>query len=414
MHSKSRKLAFYVLLDTIFWLVIGTFEIAFIYRLAQVEGSNPLEAVLQFFFILFSTLFVFFLVVPRLLAGRRLYTSFILNHAVKIVMCLVILFFFNQLHHQAVLFIFAALKGLQATLYFYTYHYAHLKLLNDNQRFVFDMKIQSLITFLPVIIPFITGLLISQLSFEIFPQNERLPAGYSVIFVIGIVISFLTILFSPKIKEVFTFNFTYRKLFQYILSSKSFALKMYMGTWAMKDAAILIGIGVLSFLILEDEIFIGLFSSIISLAGTIYFLFLSKHIDRLSHNRFRTYLIGAAGDSLGKLILSVFTTLGSLIWNACMVVFLVPLEAIFGNNIALHAIDDDSKHRSLPPEMYIIMREVIFFPSRVIVIGIGLLLANYSQSNTEAIRTMLLLIPLVGVITAICIFRLDRIVKLRL
>lgn len=110
------------------------------------------------------------------------------------------------------------------------------------------MKIQSLITFLPVIIPFITGFLISQLSFEIFPQNERLPASYSVIFVIGIVISFVTILFSPKVKEVFTFNFTYRELFQYILSRKSFALKMYMGTWAMKDGAILIGIGVLSFL----------------------------------------------------------------------------------------------------------------------------------------------------------------------
>ncbi|MFW5719638.1 MAG: hypothetical protein ACOCXT_01255 [Candidatus Dojkabacteria bacterium] len=71
LHSHSRKLGYDVLLDTIFWIIVGTFEIALIYRLATLREVEPLTEITKYYIILFITTFLFFLFVPKVLVNKN-------------------------------------------------------------------------------------------------------------------------------------------------------------------------------------------------------------------------------------------------------------------------------------------------------------------------------------------------------
>ncbi|MFW5719639.1 MAG: hypothetical protein ACOCXT_01260 [Candidatus Dojkabacteria bacterium] len=187
------------------------------------------------------------------------------------------------------------------------------------------------------------------MNWSIFPENQHLPSGYASVFVVCILLAMFTIIFAPGFNHRFTLNFSYKDLLNFLVSKKDLSLKFFIMSWAFREIGVIVCVGILSFIILQNEFNVGLFTSLLSLFGT-----------------------------------------------------------IFGKNIVMKEFDKRSVESNHPQEMYILMREFLIFPSRLAFLLLVLFLVQMIGSGSETARLSLVGLSIVSVSEVLLIYQIVK------
>ena len=386
-HSPRRKIIYYVIVQNIFSILIGTFEIALIYRLTQ-----SLKVLVIAYLFRFSILFFSFALTPVLIHTSKIGRMFKSSIFIQILICAFLIFYYSDLKNIWLLIIYISIRGVQDGVYWIAKHSGTMYSVDDNGRDRFSLQIEAILVTLTVILPIVGGLIISFIHLQTIKNNPLLPEGYFYMFVLTFCIMVVSFIFAPELK----FNkcaVVKPKNIISMFKEKDLSYFMYYNIFtSVQDIAVMIAVGVITFLILKTEFNLGMFSSVLSAVAAIYFILIRKYIANKINVREKFFLLGVFGDVVSKLTYYFLFSYTGLIIKAVADTFLVPFQYLFSDNIQKKKMEDVvAKNKSYNIQEILIFQEVLIFIGRFFTLLIILLILHFSTYDPlEFLKSCLL------------------------
>jgi hypothetical protein len=359
LFSPSRKLSYYMLNYSAFLTLIGTFEIALLFRL-----YNSIQIIIIYYLFYYTVVSITFHLIPIIF--KEIHLSRILKCSMFFCAlgCLMGIIFYSSLNSLFFILIFSLFKGIGSGLYWLPRHYGYIKFLNNSDRDSYRITLTTLFTIISILIPIITGFIITYVSLFTLPENELLPNGYIFIFILGVVLNLVSLTFAPRIEDKLEYTSSSKNICKLLFNKELKDIRNYLFYLSGYGEILLIAIGVLNFILLKNEFNLGLYGTLISALGILYLMFIKKLEIKEHIQRKRFILIGTIGDTLSFIIFSALPNLvGITIFTIFSTIF-VPLKYIFGDNIYFEKLEEKSKKLKLKLTDLIIFDETCHWIAR--------------------------------------------------
>lgn len=374
--KTNAKVLYYLITFYIFTILVFTFEIPLIYRITNTIESILLSHLLYFFGALIGFLFFYAIRIKTSVS-----TLFRITMVFNILLSIYLIIFYSKITSLSLILPLFALRGLGVASFAIGFHTSFITGIKDKQRDSFSLLFRSIYTVLPVFLPLLGGYIISNFNFSFFPSNQMLPDGYYPLFILGLILGIIFLIFSPTIKLSEDFSGGIKTPIKLLFNKKIRSIRNYLIFNAGVDGLKVAIYGLLGFLILTNELSLGLFSSALALLGSIYFLLINKVEKKFHIRRIGFFVVGLFGDVLTQLVLLVDTTFIGLLIRSIASTLLTPLKAVFGTNMIRHKYDVYSKELNVSKSSFILFQEMSYFIGRLIAFSFILLLIRFVATD---------------------------------
>ena len=360
LSTADFKILYYLISYYVFTILILTFEIPLVYRVTGTLESIVFSHAVYFFWMIFG--YVLFYTFKLKVKVSTLFRWSIFS---KIILSLYVMFFYSRITSLGLLIPLFAIRGAGVALFAIGYHISFLDGFKDKQRDKFALVFYSIYTLLPVFLPILGGYIINNIAVSYFPVNTFLPNGYFPLFLFGAILGLVMLVFSPNVNLTGDFKGGIKKPIKFLFNKKLKYIRNYLMfssyTLAMKGVIY----GLLGFLILTNEFNLGVFSSVIALVGSIYFLVVNKIEKKYHVHRIKFFALGVLGDVVTQIVLFINTTFIGLLVRSISTTLLSPLKNVFGDNIIRHKYDAYSEEFEVTKSTFILFQELSYFIGRV-------------------------------------------------
>jgi len=380
LETVDFKILYYLISYYIFTLLILTFEIPLVYRVTGTLESIVLSHFIYFFWIIFG--YMLFYAFKLKVNVATLFRYSLLS---KIVLSIYVMLFYSKITTIGLLLPIFAIRGAGVSLFAIGYHISFLNGFKDKQRDKFALTFYSIYTLLPVFLPVLGGYIINNLNLSFLPTNTYLPNGYFPLFLFGAFLGTLFLVFSPNVDVVEDFKGGIKKPIKFLFNKKLRYIRNYQIFNAYIVAMKGVIYGLLGFLILTDELNLGLFSSIIALIGSVYFLFINKVEKKYHVHRIKFFALGMVGDVITQVILYLNTTFIGLVIRSVATTLLSPLKNVFGDNIIRHRYDQFSKEFNVTKSNFVLFQEMAYFTGRLLAFSTIILFLEFVTKDIASV-----------------------------
>lgn len=403
--TDGRKVAFYTLAHSLYTLLAGGFEIALILRL-----TGLIERVVFLNFFVYILLYLAFAGGTLLLRSGKVSRSFRLDLATQAAACLYMLVNFDNLSNSLILAGFFVFKGISEGFFWSTRHSALLHSVGDAQRDGWALKLQTATIVLGIVLPIISGFVISYLVLPATPAagTAPLPSGYYPVYALTGCLALLALLVSPRLRiPAQTVSFRKTMALRKVKHSRDWIAYSACGT--VSSVTVLMAVGILNFHVLKTEFNMGLFASWIALASAVFFWLVNLARRRLSLPRLGMVLAGDLGDIASKTLYAFCLNLPTLIGKSLLDSFIVPLRGVFGENILRRRAELMAHHNGLSIAEAILFQETVLLVARAITcVGLMVILNLVNASPVPTARLLLFIFMGYGIIDFLFIRRINR------
>jgi len=320
---------------------------------------------------------VFYFLKFKVAVSSLFRTTIIFN----ILLSIYLLYYYSSLTSLTLILPLFALRGIGIASFAIGFHAVFISGLKDTQRDSFSLLFRSIYTILPIFIPLVGGYIISNFNFPFFQTNQFLPNGYYPLFVLGLILNIIFLIFSPHIKLNADFSGGIFVPLKLLFNKKIKGIRNYLIFNAGVDALKVSVYSLFGFLVLTNELNMGVFSSILALIGSIYFLLVNRFEKKFHVQRIKFFIVGLFGDVITQIILLIDTTIVGLLIRSVASTLITPLKAVFGINIVRHKYDLYSKELKVSKSSFILFQEFAYFIGRIISFSFILLLIHFVTTD---------------------------------
>jgi hypothetical protein len=401
--DPERKVAYYTLTHLTFSTLAGSFEIALMLRIL---GSVPRLLLLQTIY--YAFLYFSFLGGTLLIRDGKADRNFRLDQALAAATSLYAVLMFGHLTGFLALVPYYLLRGSSEGVFWATRHNALMASTSDAGRDRFMLKLQSFQIIETVVLPLGAGLLISFLPFDPPWANACLPRGYFFMYCSTFVILIVSLALSPGFR-IPKQGIDPSHLLALAREGKSRPWIAYQAFTAVHGVSTTIAVGILNFYILKTEFNLGVFTSAVSFASSMFFLFIMARIRGKRPDRLKWSLFGFLGEVLSRVTYFFFYSFWGLVAKSLIDSFLVPLRGIFGDNIVKGKIGGLKREKGASvAEGYLFQESVIFLSRLVILLTLALVISFFPSEPVKPARAILLLFCAGSLIDFFFLRRLSR------
>jgi len=323
----ARRAAFYSLAQTAYSCLAGSFEMPMALRLAG--KLEYVALVYAFYYTLLLAGFSLGLLLVR--EGRA---SFVFRLELGLLAGLAFgsAIFFPNLSGLTALGCYFAIRGLAEGLYWSARHRTHLWAVRDSGRDDFALKLQSFVVVFSILLPLISGAVVSFLGPRLIKENPLLPSGYVSVFLLTGTVLAVAFLISPTLK-IGRSPVTLAKAASVRHLSQASTWRSFLFLLGLSGVAAAVGSGIITFGVLKTEFRIGLLNALVALLSGSFFFLLRKAIGGKSGARKGAILAGASADCLSRVVYAIAPITGGLAFKSLLDAFAVPLKSLFGENV---------------------------------------------------------------------------------
>lgn len=391
LRSDPQKLSYFIIVDSIIAVLLGTFEIALLYRLTESMGSIVIMYILSNLvaFLVFTQIPLLF---PRVNIGKLLRFGIL----VEIIIILYQILFFSSLTNPYILMLFIALRGALVGIQTFNFKYGRMVLLEDNERDEFSLDLLAIQNLLPVLMPVLAGYVVSHFTLDILPSNPVLPQGYFPLFVVALIFSISSFFFAPKISIVKEFNVSWRTAIKSLALKDVADIRRYTVFEQFKSNSLMLAGLLLTFFVLENEFNLGIYMSLISLVSIVYFEMVKKIKIRRDEKRERFILMGAIAEFVSRWIFLFNYNLWGLLIRSALNTFIISLKTLFSSNILEHDLEATAKRHKLSKADMLLVQEFYAFFARMMSYVFIFSLISFTTFNAETISMFIFAIFSIG------------------
>lgn len=405
VKNRSGELAYFVVLHSVFWALIGTFEVALIYKLT---GSFAIYFITDYIHKL--VIFLTFLIIPHFAPKVNMFYIFKLSTLYQIFLCGFLMYFYPHLANLWILAIYAVFKGIWGGLFWFGNHMTTLLVVKDNDRDGYGLSLQAAQILIPVFVPLFGAFIISEFPNVLMTSSTNISSGYFGLFFAGLVLSILTLAFAPHFHVVKEFRFSYLKVFKLIKSPRVQLLRTAMTLDCLQSELLIASALILSYIILGSEVNLALYISSIHIIAAVYYVYLKKFKAQKNIDRQRLFQFGVSGDIASRLLFVFNNNIYGLLVKASVDTFLVPLKNIFGGNSIKHHLERTSRQFKISREELIVFQELCHICVRTTTISLVILFAFVLKVDLELLcKTFIVLSSILAFINYFNVKKINKI-----
>jgi MFS family permease len=387
-YSDDNQAGYYLMMNNVHMMLIGAFEVPLIYRL-----TGSIEMILLYYLIFYLIVGISLILSAKIFYQNTIGGLFRISIIFNILLTSGLVIFYSSLANLWVLMGYAFLRGIRDGIYWYGNHYVMLDVVKDDKRDNFVLTLQSISVILPIVFPLMGGLIITFANFESNTQlNQFLPNGYLAIFILDLLFSLMSYIYSPDLVKKIESSVSYRQVLKLFVDKRVKHLRNYLAFDTSQIVLLSTALSLMNFLILKNEANLGFFSSILAFVASFYFIFLKKINQKVQLNKLKLYFFGNIGEVVSRLFYFSFTNIYGLIIKATFNSLVLPLKQIFGDLLLMKKYTDISQKTNVNKITLHVFQETLFMISRTVVIALFLIAVHFLKVSPTDFCRMILLI----------------------
>jgi len=403
VHTAGRKIAFYTIAHNLSTLLVGGFEVALILRL-----TGSFERIVLFNLFLYILLYAAFVAGTYLLRTGQASRSFRFDLGFQAAGCAYLVLLFGQMQNPLVLGGFFGFKGVSEGLFWSTRHSALIHSVPDHARDRWSLALQSLTIASGIVLPVLSGFVISEIAWPGGGTPSALPVGYLPVYALAGLLALGCLLLGPR----FTLppqQVRWTKFPTLARTPGKADWMAYLSFGTVASITVALSVGILNFHVLGSEFRLGIFASWIALASAGFFLGIRFLVKRRTPGRLPLVLAGSAGELTSRLLFAAWPTVPGLVVKSLLDSFIVPLRSMFGENVIRRRVELLSAAAGITVAEAILFQETVLFAARVVGLSaLAVLLEVVRLDPVAMARTLLGCLVGYSAVDFLLLRRIDR------